>query len=347
MRGSLAGGSRVSRQPYIAQHGARPSVALGRASLLNLCPPAGPVRGRRGVGVRVCGVGCAHLYVTANTSRRPAPGDRGSFMRRVRPSNLFSVDRTISDLPSHTRCCKRNTPPQLATARRSQRLYEYATDRRVPRARRARRTSNKRRRTRAESRGAPRRAGRALIHTDHSHDMPVGGSAPGVVHTWWFTPGGSHLVVHRNIAAKACIGHGSPRSCRNRQEERRIHSPHAPSCQDELGEVDRYVSRTYLGRISGDWLRRPNGAVAGVIAGAIAARRSAEGDGGRGLIRGDELFSFVSLVQDLEHLGAREWRARVARESGVIGGVISGVIGGVISGVISGNLSRKGICAPS
>ena len=158
-----------------------------------------------------------------------------------------------------------------------------------------------------------------------------------VVHTWWFT----------GIAAKACIGHGSPRSCRNRQEERRIHSPHAPSCQDELGEVDRYVSRTYLGRISGDWLRRPNGAVAGVIAGAIAARRSAEGDGGRGLIRGDELFSFVSLVQDLEHLGAREWRARVARESGVIGGVISGVIGGVISGVISGNLSRKGICAPS
>ena len=163
----------------------------------------------------------------------------------------------------------------------------------------------------------------------------------------WFTPGGSHLVVHRNIAAKACIGHGSPRSCRNRQEERRIHSPHAPSCQDELGEVDRYVSRTYLGRISGDWLRRPNGAVAGVIAGAIAARRSAEGDGGRGLIRGDELFSFVSLVQDLEHLGAREWRARVARESGVIGGVISGVIGGVISGVISGTLSRKGICSPS
>jgi len=196
---------------------------------------------------------------------------------------------------------------------------------------------NKRRRTRAESRGAPRRAGRALIHTDHSHDMPVGGSAPG----------GSHLVVHRNIAAKACIGHGSPRSCRNRQEERRIHSPHAPSCQDELGEVDRYVSRTYLGRISGNWLRRPNGAVAGVVAGAIAARRSAEGDGGRGLIRGDELFSFVSLVQDLEHLGAREWRARVARESGVIGGVISGVIGGVISGVISGTLSRKGICAPS
>ena len=158
-----------------------------------------------------------------------------------------------------------------------------------------------------------------------------------MVHTWWFT----------GIAAKACIGHGSPRSCRNRQEERRIHSPHAPSCQDELGEVDRYVSRTYLGRISGNWLRRPNGAVAGVIAGAIAARRSAEGDGGRGLIRGDELFSFVSLVQDLEHLGAREWRARVARESGVIGGVISGVIGGVISGVISGNLSRKGICAPS
>jgi hypothetical protein len=78
-----------------------------------------------------------------------------------------------------------------------------------------------------------------------------------VVHTWWFTPGGSHLVVHRNIAAKACIGHGSPRSCRNRQEERRIHSPHAPSCQDELGEVDRYVSRTYLGGLAPPrWRRR-------------------------------------------------------------------------------------------
>jgi hypothetical protein len=154
---------------------------------------------------------------------------------RLRPSGVICVApaSTISssyDLPSHTRCCKRNTPPQLATARRSQRLYEYATDRRV---RGAPAAPNKRRRTRAESRGAPRRAGRALIHTDHSHDMPVGGSAPG----------GSHLVVHRNIAAKACIGHGSPRSCRNRQEERRIHSPHAPSCQDELGEVDRYVSR--------------------------------------------------------------------------------------------------------
>jgi hypothetical protein len=73
MRGSLAGGSRVSRQPYIAQHGARPSVALGRASLLNLCPPAGPVRGRRGVGVRVCA-----LIRLPRTSRRPAPppGDR-------------------------------------------------------------------------------------------------------------------------------------------------------------------------------------------------------------------------------------------------------------------------------
>ena len=116
--------------------------------------------------------------------------------------------------------------------------------------------------------------------------------------TWWFT------------AAKAWIGHGSPRSCQNRLEEGRIHSPHAPSCQPELGEVDRYVSRTYLGGLAPPRLRRPHGAVAGavagIVAGAVAARRSAEGDGGRGLIRGDELFSFVSLVQDLEHLGARE-----------------------------------------
>jgi len=72
MRGSLAGGSRVSRQPYIAQHGARPSVALGRASLLNLCPPAGPVRGRRGVGV----TGVRTYTLPRIQAERPAPGDR-------------------------------------------------------------------------------------------------------------------------------------------------------------------------------------------------------------------------------------------------------------------------------
>lgn len=188
-------------------------------------------RSSRGVGVRVCA-----LYIRLpRTSRRPAPGDRA--WMRLRPSgvicrSLRRLDVSSSyDLPSRTRAAVNVThlhssqPPGAANAFTSTRRTAAC----APRP--PHRTS--RRRTRAESRGAPRRAGRALIHTDHSHDMPVGGSAPG----------GSHLVVHRNIAAKACIGHGSPRSCRNRQEERRIHSPHAPSCQDELGKVDRYVSR--------------------------------------------------------------------------------------------------------
>jgi len=186
MRGSLAGGSRVSRQPYIAQHGARPSVALGRASLLNLCPPAGPVRGRRGVGVRVSV--CA-LIRLPRTSRRPAPGDRACDAR-LPPSGVICVapasrsrHRTICRL---TRAAVNVThlhssqPPGAANAFTSTRRTAACAPR--PPA------PNKRRRTRAESRGAPRRAGRALIHTDHSHDMPVGGSAPG----------GSHLVVHRN-----------------------------------------------------------------------------------------------------------------------------------------------------
>jgi len=187
MRGSLAGGSRVSRQPYIAQHGARPSVALGRASLLNLCPPAGPVRGRRGGW----GYGCAHLRLIRlpRTSRRPAPGDRACDAE-LRPSGVICVapasrsrHRTICRL---TRAAVNVThlhssqPPGAANAFTSTRRTAACAPR--PPA------PNKRRRTRAESRGAPRRAGRALIHTDHSHDMPVGGSAPG----------GSHLVVHRN-----------------------------------------------------------------------------------------------------------------------------------------------------
>jgi hypothetical protein len=184
MRGSLAGGSRVSRQPYIAQHGARPSVALGRASLLNLCPPAGPVRGRRGVGVRVCAL---IRYREYKPSGRPrgigldAASAFGGYMRRSGVSR--SRHRTICRL---TRAAVNVThlhssqPPGAANAFTSTRRTAACAPR--PPA------PNKRRRTRAESRGAPRRAGRALIHTDHSHDMPVGGSAPG----------GSHLVVHRN-----------------------------------------------------------------------------------------------------------------------------------------------------
>jgi len=189
MRGSLAGGSRVSRQPYIAQHGARPSVALGRASLLNLCPPAGPVRGRRGVGVRVR----AHLYVyREQAGGRPGPGGSGVDLRPSRVglrglyASLRRLDLVIVPICRLTRAAVNVThlhssqPPGAANAFTSTRRTAACAPR--PPA------PNKRRRTRAESRGAPRRAGRALIHTDHSHDMPVGGSAPG----------GSHLVVHRN-----------------------------------------------------------------------------------------------------------------------------------------------------
>jgi hypothetical protein len=243
MRGSLAGGSRVSRQPYIAQHGARPSVALGRASLLNLCPPAGPVRGRRGVGVR----GCAHLYVY----REQAGGrPRGIGLDlRLPPSGVICVapasrsrHRTICRL---TRAAVNVThlhssqPPGAANA--------FTSTRRTPRARRARPH-----RTSAAARG-PRAGGRrgardGPLSTLTTLTTCQSAARRLVVHTWWFT----------GIAAKACIGHGSPRSCRNRQEERRIHSPHAPSCQDELGEVDRYVSRTYLGGLAPPprWRRR-------------------------------------------------------------------------------------------
>ena len=188
MRGSLAGGSRVSRQPYIAQHGARPSVALGRASLLNLCPPAGPVRGRRGVGVRV-------VRTYTFTANKPAAGRAPGIGLDLRPSrvglrglyaSLRRLDLVIVPICRLTRAAVNVThlhssqPPGAANAFTSTRRTAACAPR--PPA------PNKRRRTRAESRGAPRRAGRALIHTDHSHDMPVGGSAPG----------GSHLVVHRN-----------------------------------------------------------------------------------------------------------------------------------------------------
>ena len=136
------------------------------------------------------GYGCAHLYVyREQAGGRPRgigldlrlpPWLRGLY------ASLRRLDLVIVPICRLTRAAVNVThlhssqPPGAANAFTSTRRTAACAPR--PPA------PNKRRRTRAESRGAPRRAGRALIHTDHSHDMPVGGSAPG----------GSHLVVHRN-----------------------------------------------------------------------------------------------------------------------------------------------------
>ena len=119
------------------------------------------------------------------------------------------------------------------------------------------------------------------------------------VHTWSFT------------VAKVRIGHGSPRSCQNRQEEHRIHSPHAPSCQAELGEIEpkpvvvsRWISRGICSAAPSPSTRRRRGRRRG-------RRRDAQPRGTEAAASSGEMNSSASSVlYKISSTWAREWSAR-------------------------------------